>query len=263
LGWRNAYFIQTGILAVTILPLYFFLLRFRPEDKGLKPYGSEEIEIPSVSKSNSLTTEQQLPRGWTLREATKSYRMWLLLLSFLLFRGLVGYMVLAHQVKFAVDVGYSSTFAASIFAMYGIFMIAGQFSGFISDWIGREMSVTIAAILSIGALVALISVGDTSQPWLLYTYAICFGYGGGLFVPALFAGAADIFHSRHYGSISGVLLTGLGIGGFIGPWLGGYIYDISGSYYSAFVIGIICLCIACVAFWIAAPRNAKKLRRPT
>ena len=263
LGWRNAYFVQTGILAITILPLYFFLLRFRPEDKGLKPYGSEEIEIPSVSKNDSLTTEQQLPHDWTLRGATKSHRMWLLLLSFLLFRGLVGYMVLAHQVQFAVDVGYSSTFAASIFAMYGIFMVAGQFSAFLSDLIGREMTVTIATILSIGALVALISVGDTSQPWLLYIYAICFGYGSGLFIPTFFAGAADIFHGRHYGSISGILLTGVGTGGFIGPWLGGYIHDISGSYYDAFVIGIICCCIACVAFWIAAPRNAKKLRRPT
>ena len=83
LGWRNAYFVQAGILAVSILPLYFFLLRFRPEDKGLKPYGGGEIEIPSVSKNDSLATEQQLPHDWTLREAAKTSRLWLLLLSFL------------------------------------------------------------------------------------------------------------------------------------------------------------------------------------
>ena len=136
-------------------------------------------------------------------------------------------------------------------------MIAGQFSAFLSDLIGRERSVTIATILSIVALAALMSVGDTSQPWLLYIYASCFGYGSGLFIPTFFAGAADIFHGRHYGSILGILLSGVGIGGFIGPWLGGYIHDISGSYYYAFVIGIISLCIACVVFWIAAPRNAK------
>lgn len=139
-------------------------------------------------------------------------------------------------------------------------MAAGQLSGFISDWIGREKTITLATVLSIGALVALISVRDTSQPWLLYVYAICSGYGAGLQTPTIYAGMADIFHGRHFGALGALLFTGMGIGATIGPWLGGHIYDISGSYSSAFVLCMVCFGLACIAFWIAAPRHAARLR---
>ena len=109
-------------------------------------------------------------------------------------------------------------------------------------------------------MVVLLLVKDTSQPWLLYLYATCFGFGAGLCSPTIFAGVADIFHGQHYGAIAGLTLTGLGIGGVIGPWLGGYIYDISGSYFNAFVFAIGCFMASAIAFWFAAPRKAAKLR---
>jgi len=180
-----------------------------------------------------------------------------------LYWGIGCYLVLAHQVKFAQDVGYSSTFAASIFALFGIFTAVGQLSSAMSDWIGRERTVTLAVILSIVAMVALISVRDTSQPWLLYVYATCLGYGAGLCSPSIFAGSADIFYGKHYGAIAGLLLTGFGIGGIIGPWLGGYVYDVSGSYTDAFVFCIVCFVISGITFWIAAPRKAARLRTMT
>ena len=166
-------------------------------------------------------------------------------------------MVLAHQVKLAEDKGYSGMFSASIFALYGIFMVVGQISAALSDWIGREKTMTLATLLSIGALVALISVRDTSQPVLLYCYAVCFGWGAGMFAVTLYAGTADIFYGRHFGGLSGLLLTGQGIGGAIGPWLGGYIYDVSGSYDISLWISIFCFGLACTLVWIAAPRHGK------
>jgi MFS family permease len=119
---------------------------------------------------------------------------------------------------------------------------------------------TVAVILAMGALAALLSVRDTSQPWLLYLYAVCFGYGAGLAAPALYAGLADIFHGGHFGVLSGLLLMGFGIGGIIGPWLGGFIYDVTGSYTSAFIFAMVCFAFSGVIFWIAAPRKAEKLR---
>jgi MFS family permease len=169
-------------------------------------------------------------------------------------------MILAHQVKFAQDIGYSSTFAASILALFGIIMAIGQPSSMISDWIGREKTVIFAIILAIGAMVALISVEDTSQPWLWYVYAICFGYGTGLYATLTYVGAADIFYGRQFGTISGLMLTGLGVGGVIGPWLGGYIYDVSGSYTGAFILCMVCFGLAGGAYWIAAPRKAVEIR---
>jgi hypothetical protein len=72
------------------------------------------------------------------------------------------YLVLAHQVRFAEDAGYSSMFSVSIFALFGVTLFLGQSCGFLSDWLGREIVGTLAAVLSIVALVALGAVRDTS-----------------------------------------------------------------------------------------------------
>jgi MFS family permease len=74
-------------------------------------------------------------------------------------------------------------------------------------------------------------------------------------------GTADIFHGKNIGAISALLLTGVGCGGAIGPWLGGYIYDVSGSYNVAFIISIIAIALAGISFWVAAPRHANRLRQ--
>ena len=260
LGWRHAYFVLAGTVAAFLLPLYLLFFYYRPENRGLRAYGAEELSTTKGTTPEATTVKNAVPRDWTVGQAIRTYQLWLLMLSYFLFWGIGSYLVLAHQVKFAEDMGYSGTFAASIFALFGIFLATGQLSGFISDWLGREITVTLASILTIGALVALVSVTDTSQPWLLYLYALCFGYGGGLYSPTIAAGMADIFHGKHFGAIAGLLLTGMGVGGVIGPWFGGYIYDISGSYISAFVLCMVCFGLACITFWIAAPRKAAKLR---
>jgi len=259
LGWRHAYFVLAGTLWAILLPLYLLFFHFRPESKGLKPYGADEPAAARHEAPSASETSQTTAGDWTLRQAMGTYQLWFLMLTYFLFWGIGTYLVVTHQVKFAEDVGYSSTFAASIFAIYGVALIGGNLSSGISDRIGREMTITFASTLMIAVLIALVSVKDTSQPWLLYVYAICFGYGGGFFTPAMTAGAADIFHGRHFGAIAGILLTGMGIGGVIGPWLGGYIHDTTGSYTSAFILCMVAFALACIAFWVAAPRNAAKL----
>jgi len=69
----------------------------------------------------------------------------------------------------------------------------------------------------------------------------------------------DMFHGKEFGSISGLLLTGMGIGGAIGPWLGGYIYDVSGSYKGAFILCLVSFGFAGLAVLIAAPRRAAEM----
>ncbi len=259
-GWRYAYFVVAGILMAVLLPLYLFFYRYRPQEKGLKPYGAEDKRVAIKLDVSTAVDPKSEPRDWTLRKALRTYQLWFLLATQALFWGVGAYLVLGHQVKFAEDVGYSSTVAASVFALFGIFSAVGQVSAAVSDWIGREKTVTIAVILTLGALTALISVHDTSQPWLLYLYAICFGYGGGLCGPAIYAGLADIFYGRHFGVLSGLTLAGFGVGGAVGPWLGGFLHDVTGSYTSAFIFAMVCFGISGITFWIAAPRKAEKLR---
>jgi MFS family permease len=260
LGWRYAFFVLAGILLALLLPPYLLFFHYRAENRGLRPYGAAGLSAVGGPTPGTAVVANHPSRDWTLGEAMGTYQLWFMVLSYSLFWGVGAYLVLAHQVKFTVDAGYSSMFGASVFGLFGISLAVGQACAFISDWIGREKTITLAAILSIGALAILLSVKDTSQPVLLYLYATCFGYGTGLYSPTITAGTADIFHGRHFGGIAALLLTGMGVGGAFGPWIGGYIYDISGSYSSAFLLSMGCFGFACIAVWIAAPRNAAMMR---
>ena len=258
-GWRFTFWVLAGTLALLLFPSYLLFFYYRPQDRGLIPYGSAFPARNQRPGQREPLTKSPLPREWTLSQVLCSSQLWLLVLSYALFWGIGAYLVLAHQVRFAQDAGYSSMFSVSIFALYGITLFLGQLSGFISDRMGRERAATLAVALSMIALVALISVRDNSQPWLLYIYSICFGFGGGLFTPTIFAGSADIFYGRHFGAVSGLLLTGMGAGGIFGPWLGGYIFDITGSYVPAFILCLACIALSGIIFWIAAPRKATQI----
>lgn len=255
-GWRPSFYVMAGILLVVLLPLYWILFYYRPEDRGLKPYGTDE----PLAVDNVEEIQQPVMRDWTLGKAVRTHSLWLLVFSQFCYWGTGNYLVIAHQIKFAVDIGYSNVLAASVFALFGIASIGGQLCAAISDVIGREKTVTIASIMAIGAMVALLLITDNSQAWLLYLYAIVSGFATGLFSPTIFVGLADIFHGRNIGAISALVLTGTGIGGAIGPWLGGYIYDVSGSYHTAFIVSLASYAVAGVLFWLAAPRHAEKLR---
>jgi MFS family permease len=263
MDWRGAFFFVAGILLVLLLPLYLFFFRYHPRSKGVSAYGADEAALTSPGDVGATVDRARRTADWTFGKAIRTRQLWLLFTSHSLFWGIGCYMVLAHQVKFALDMGYDSIFAASIFGLFGFFMALGQPCCAISDKIGREITITLAIALCIGALVALISVKGTQQPWLLYVYAVCLGVGTGLYTPTMFAGAADIFHGRHYGAISGFLLTGMGLGGIIGPWLGGYIHDLSGSYTGAIIGSMISFAISGTAYWLAAPRKAAQARGTT
>ena len=254
-GWRVNFIVMGGLILVILLPLYLLFYYHRPEDKGLKPYGTD-----ALTADGALGGSVGPARDWTLGAACRTYQLWLLVFTEVCFWGIGNYMVLAHQVKFAEDMGFSAILATSIFALFGFVSIGGQIVSSISDKIGREKTLTIATVLAIGGLVALLSVKNSSQAWLLYVYAISSGFATGLFSPAIIVGLADIFRGRNISSISGFLMTGIGFGGVIGPWLGGFIYDKRHSYDLAFLIGIAAFAVGAVSFWIAAPRKAESLR---
>jgi sugar phosphate permease len=254
-GWRLTFLALAGMLIFIPFPLYLLFFHYRPQDKGLKAYGAAEMTPVSQKRTERSAGQVPMTRDWPLARILRSAQLWLLVVSYALFWGIGNYLVLSHQVRFAEDAGYSSMFSVSIFALFGVTLFLGQSCGFLSDRIGRERAATLAASLSIVALVALIAVRDNSHPWLLYIYTICFGLGAGLFTPTIYAGTADIFAGRYFGAVSGLLFTGMGVCAVFGPWLGGYIYDVTGTYRPAFVLCIACIALSCLSFWIAAPRK--------
>jgi MFS family permease len=253
-GWQYSFFMMGGLVIAILLPLYLLFYYNKPSDKKMEAYGAEEAEAArrKIEKADEP--------DWTLRRALKTYQLWLVIFADFCFWGLGNYMVTAHQIKFAEDAGFTSFEAASVFALFGIISIIGQVGAFLSDTIGREKTVLAAVALYLAGLVSLMSVSDTSDTWMLYVYAICCGLATGFFSPTVIVASADLFHGKNIGAISALVLTGVGLGGAIGPWLGGFIYDIQGSYNTAFIISLAAVAISGISFWIAAPRHADRLR---
>ena len=68
---------------------------------------------------------------------------------------------------------------------------------------------------------------------------------------------ADFFAGRTYGKIFGVIFVFTGIGGALGAWLAGFVYDHMRSYVPFLIFAIACAILACLAVWIAAPRKVR------
>jgi len=261
-GWRASYIITGLMVIMVVIPLTVIFQRSKPEDKGLLPDGEDswpaqgDRQAEDLIQNDLVVDKDWAATEWTLGRAARTYQFWALCcFNFLIGLGLMS--VVSHQIRFAIDIGFSEMLAASAFGIYGITNVVGHAIGFVSDRFGRELTCTIAVAGAILAVLTLLLVKEPSQLWMLYLYSILFGLGMGLVAVNAYAALADLFHGKHLGSITGLIITSLGIGFAIGPWLAGYIYDMMGTYSLAFVVTIIAIGFACFCFWVAAPRRVK------
>jgi MFS family permease len=67
----------------------------------------------------------------------------------------------------------------------------------------------------------------------------------------------EIFQGKHYGSIFGTVMLAALAGGAAGPWVTGFLHDLSGNYTLAFAIGIIVCGLSALAIWMASPRKIR------
>ncbi|MGH7332972.1 MAG: MFS transporter [Candidatus Rokuibacteriota bacterium] len=91
----------------------------------------------------------------------------------------------------------------------------------------------------------------------LYAYALLFGLGFGARGPIITAIASQLFGGSHFGVIYGILSVGNGIGGAVGPWFGGVVHDLTGSYRTAFLIAVGFCGLGAACFWMARPRRPR------
>jgi len=141
--------------------------------------------------------------------------------------------------------------------MFGILFACGSLAGVVSDRIGREPTMTIGTIISISGILVLMLMKDTSQPWMLYYHAVALGLGLGMTAPTIAASATDIFQGPKVGALIGFVWLSFAIGGSIGPWLGGWIFEFTDNYLVAFMVAIVLDAVACTAIWGASPRKVR------
>jgi MFS family permease len=216
--WPMAYL---GLAALTLLlvipPVQFFL----PKSKSVAP--------TEADKAKALAAEQPTT-DWTVKRALTNSAFWLLFIARTL-ASMGNQIIVTHQIAHAVDVGYAKVFAASIFGLMGVISIGGRILfGYLADVMRREMVFTAVQIISAIGVLALLAVDDSSTTWLLYVYAVCYGLGQGSRALVLSAISADIFHGKHFGAIFGFFTFSIGLGGAVGAWLGGFLFDVTGSY---------------------------------
>ncbi|MBI2880145.1 MAG: MFS transporter [Candidatus Tectomicrobia bacterium] len=256
-GWRWA-FVLLGVGSFLLLtPVIVFFQRQRPQDMGYdgpkKLSGGGKVALAVV---DSAWAE----RPWTPREAMKTRPFWFLVAAFFL-QSASGEMMVVHQVAHVAGLGYSKALAASTFGLAYFFGIGGMFFwGAMSDRWGRERLYLFGTLSVLAGLGLLMSLGRTS-PWPLYGFVVFYGFGFGSRPPLFLATAADIFQGRRFGAIMGAMAAGFGLGGAFGPWLGGWIYDLSGSYRGAFLVAALATSASALFVWLAAPRKVRAPRR--
>ena len=260
LGWRNTFMIEAIVVAGFMLPLIILIVRYHPREKGLTSDGRSEDQGASPAagpEALQITDQAWAARDWTLFKAARTGRFWLLCLSTFSLWGITQHIMVTHHVAFAMDLGYSGIYASSVLSLFGILFSCGSLTGLVSDRIGRELTMTIAAIIGISGIVVLTAMKETSRPWMLYYYAIALGFALGMAAPAIATSATDIFQGPKVGATIGFIWFSFAIGGSVGPWLGGWIFEFTKSYLVAFIVAMVLYAVACAAIWWAAPRKVR------
>lgn len=267
LGWRSAYIVLAAIVFFGLLPMGLFVLRGRPEDlgqplDGIDP-GSAPLQRsgkPRVRKEVHVVDPEWANRAWTVPLAVRTMRLWLLS-GVKLLGGVATQMIFVHQVVFLVENGYDRMLAASVVGLIGFLSVGAKVLwGWAADNIGREMTYTLgcaAMIVAVG-LLALASVAPS--PEMLYLYAAIFALGYGVSAPMWPIVTADLFAGRKFGSIYGVISVFSGFGNALGAWVGGFVYDMTGSYAIAFGVAIAAKAVSAGALWIVAPRKVRRVQ---
>jgi len=259
-GWRLTFVILGGLVLIILLCVNTLLLRHKPQELGLYTNGIKEGEQPT-EKEPVVMDSAWLETEWTLKSALKTGRFWyLMIFSFL--AAIVIYVILVHHVRFLVDQGIDKTMAALIFGLTGIISLAFRiFWGWLSDFIGREKTYTLGAICIFLGVSSLTLLEISGERQLIYPFIVFFGAGWGVTAPMFMSVAADLFQGRGFGLIYGVLEGVIGIGGALGAWVPGFIFDKTQSYQWAFGLAAFMAMLSCLFVWLAAPREVRNARR--
>jgi MFS family permease len=255
-GWRTAC-TAMGILLLVVLAPINLLLRKRPEDVGLEPDGEARPSASAAPPRSNIVDPVWASTEWTLARAVRTARFWWIGLGY--FCGLyIWYAVQVHQTKFLLDIGFSPAIGVWSLGAVSLLGIPGQILlGHISDRVGREWVWVIACLgfaICFAALIAL-----KYAPMLALVYLMVFtqgalGYG---LTSIMGAVVLEIFQGPHYGSIFGTIMLTALAGGAAGPFVTGWLYDLTGSYTVPFAIAIAASLLSAVAIWQAAPGKVR------
>jgi MFS family permease len=194
------------------------------------------------------------PQNWSMQKLIRSRNFWFLSLAPFT-TGFVANLIVVHQAAYIVGAGYSPAFAASLVGVTGLIgSIGGVLGGMFSDRFTREVSFTLSCLSAAAGVIILACVRDTSSDIMLYAFVLLYGAGHGSMLPINAARTGDLFSGGTLGRILGLLSAGYGIGGALGAFIGGYLYDLTGNYNSSFALIVFCLALGSFGMWMVGNR---------
>ncbi len=207
LGWQQALLVLAGAVLL-IMPLAIGL------------------HESSFTGGQAVKREQSI--GQALREAFK-YPSFQLLMAGYFVCGFQVMFIGVHMPSFLKDKGLSPQVAGYALALIGLFNIFGTY---IAGSLGQRMakSKILTTIYFSRAVVIAVFVLAPISPMSVYIFASLMGLLWLSTVPVTNAAVAQIFGIQHFSMLSGFVFFSHQIGSFLGVWLGGVLYDRSGSY---------------------------------
>ena len=218
-GWQTALVIL-GAAVLLIVPLSF----------GLRE--------PAFAGGTTAKREQTIAQA--LREAFK-YPSFQLLMAGYFVCGFQVVFIGVHMPSYLKDKGLSPQVASYALALIGLFNVFGTYA---AGSLGQRLQKkNILSFIYFGrAVVISIFVLAPLSPTSVYLFASVMGLLWLSTVPPTNAAVAQIFGIAHMSMLSGFVFFSHQIGSFMGVWLGGVLYDKTGSYdvvwYIAIVLGI-------------------------
>lgn len=249
-GWRNTYRIMALIILVIALPATLFLLKKRPEDVGLKAYGSEDVDNgggrKAVAKAINIPVSE-----------AKTKAFFVLLLLGMLLNGIINAGTLG-QFPPAIQEIHGVAIQATIISLYSIIGTVGKI---LLGWINDRFGITGSSIFgcSAFALALVFMLLSNSHVSFLYLMAFAFGFGNpiGAVSPPLVV--AEVVGTEKYGEAYGIANSFMQTGLSVGSLLVAAIYDARGNYTLAWIVLLVCTVLTLVC-WLGSAKLAKNYK---
>lgn len=221
-GWRESYVILGGVvLGVVVLCAQF--IRYDRARTGHVAYGDDG--------ERKKLLKQEI-KELSLREAAYTMQFWIVF-GMIFSLGFCVFAMMVHIAPHAAEIGISTTSAANILATIGGASILGKLLlGKTADKIGNRQTFTIGFSLMLAALVMVLT---TKAELMLYVFAVVYGFGFGGCIASESPIVAELFGLSSHGLILGVIAFSFLLGGALGPFLFGFIFDTTGSYQWGFL----------------------------
>ncbi|MDP6100787.1 MAG: MFS transporter [Dehalococcoidia bacterium] len=225
MGWRTTFF-TAGLVIGAAMLLALLLFRSQPQDKGITAYGDDSET--GQTKPVEAATAPSLPHLANFGLIRRTGVFWRLINIHLL--GCLGHSVLlAHVVAIAIHKGVPGLVAAGILSTSaGTSTISRFIIPMLAEKLGGRRTLAIAFVLQASPIPFLLLA---SEVWHFYAIAFLFGLGYGAEMPAYpiinrqYWGSTAPLNSIYSWQLAGAM-TGMAIGGY----LGGVLFDISGTY---------------------------------